>query len=156
MTWRLPSAQYKKQRGEANRRELQAMTVRGEPTGVLAYHGAKPVGWISVAPREQFAYLARAHTLRPPDDQPVWSVTCFLIDKEHRRQGLSEKLLKAAESFVRSRGGRILEGYPTVPRSVDLPAVFAWTGLPSTFEKAGYVHYETPSRSRLLMRKSLR
>ncbi|MEZ5401248.1 MAG: GNAT family N-acetyltransferase [Bryobacteraceae bacterium] len=156
MTWRLPKKSYDAGKAEGNHARLRALVDGGEPAGVLAYEGDRAAGWISVAPREQFDYLRRSRTLQPPDDLPVWSVTCFYIRKEHRRRGLATALLGAAEEYVRERGGKRIEGYPSLPRSAELPAVFAWTGLPAIFESRGFTECPSQGRSRKLMRKHLR
>ncbi|MEZ5354883.1 MAG: GNAT family N-acetyltransferase [Bryobacteraceae bacterium] len=155
MTWRLPRAAYDAGKGDGNREALRSLAASGQPVGVLAYDGIRPAGWISVAPREQYHYLARTRTLQPPDDKPVWSATCFFIHKDYRRRGLSNALLDAAEKWVASQGGTILEGYPSVPRTAELPPAFAWTGLPVIFERAGFAECPSAGRGRKLMRKAL-
>jgi GNAT superfamily N-acetyltransferase len=155
MAWRLERNVYDSQKHEGNRRALRALVERGDPVGLLACAGEQPVAWVSVAPREQFVYLRRTRTLQRPDDKPVWSVTCFFIRKDYRQQGLSAKLLGAAAAWVRSQGGTMLEGYPIVARSPQVPAVFAWTGLPSAFGQAGFRECGAASRSRVLMRRAL-
>lgn len=155
MTWRAPRADYEKQKGEGNRQALRALVESGEPVGLLAFHGDEPVGWISVAPRSQFTYLARTRTLQPPDEKPVWSVTCFFIAKAYRGHGLARQLLAAAAKWAKSQGCSTLEGYPIMPPASDVPPVFAWTGLPQTFENCGFTDCRVASKSRLLVRKDL-
>jgi GNAT superfamily N-acetyltransferase len=153
MAWRRSRKEYESGKGDGNRAALRALVEAGEPLGVLAYDGHRPAGWVSVAPREQFDYLRRSRTLQPLDDQPVWSVTCFYIHKDFRRRGLGTALVEAAAKWVASQGGRIVEGYPTVPRSGELPAVFAWTGLPSIFERAGFVTCGSGGKGRQVVRR---
>lgn len=155
MTWRAERAVYDKQKGDGNRRAIRKLVDSGAPTGILAFHDGEPAGWISVAPREQFVYLARTRTLQPPDNKPVWSITCFFIAKPYRNRGLAAELVNAAAKWAKSQGCETLEGYPIVTRADEVPPVFAWTGLPKTFEKCGFTDCKVPSKSRLLVRKSL-
>jgi GNAT superfamily N-acetyltransferase len=97
--------------------------------GLLAYDGAVPVGWCSIAPRSKLPRLATSRILKPVDEAEVWSITCFLVAKSHRRRGVSVVLLHAAVDFVRERGGAILEGYPVEPSQANYPAIYAWVGL---------------------------
>jgi hypothetical protein len=60
----------------------------------LEFH---PVAWCSVAPRESFSALERSRVLKRIDDAPVWSISCFFIRKEFRKQGLSVKILEAID-----------------------------------------------------------
>jgi hypothetical protein len=65
-------------------------------------------------------------------------------------------LLDAAAAYARKRGARILEGYPMAPRAGAMPDVFAWTGLPGAFTKAGFREVARRSPSRPIMRLTLR
>lgn len=156
MWWRLPAAEWKRGKGEKNRRALKRLVDSGEPPGLIAYDGDLPVGWITLAPREAFPRLAASRSLKPVDDTPVWSAPCFFVAKSHRRRGLSVRLLEAAAEHARSRGARMIEGYPVVSTKGTMPDAFAWTGLPGAFEKAGFREVARPSASRRIMRKALR
>ena len=51
-------------RAKANRAALKALVVAGRPPGLLGYRGKVPVGWVSLAPREQYAKLKRSPVMR--------------------------------------------------------------------------------------------
>jgi len=53
MYMRRPAAEYRRGLGAGNRRALRRLVDR-RPPGLLAYEGGEPVGWIAVAPREEF------------------------------------------------------------------------------------------------------
>jgi GNAT superfamily N-acetyltransferase len=155
MAWRCSSADFNKHKGPANRAAFQKIVRDGPPPGVLAYAGDEPIGWCAIAPRQVYVRLERSRVLKPIDDQPVWSVSCLFVAREHRRAGVSAKLLDAATKFAKSRGAKIVEGYPVEPYTSDVPAAFAWTGLPASFRKAGFREVARPSRSRPIMRRTL-
>ena len=138
MWWRLRRSEYEKNKGEGNKKEFHGIVQSGAPTGVLAYVGGKPVGWCAVAPRTDYPVLERSRILKPVDEQPVWSVTCFFVPKEHRRGGLTAKLLRAAIDYAREKGAKIVEGYPQDPKKRTMVDTFAWTGFASAFKKAGF------------------
>ena len=152
---RQTSREYDDHKGEDNRRSLEALVTAGETPGLLAYHDAIPVGWVSVGPREVFSRLGRSRVTKPVDDEPVWSVTCFVIDRAHRGQGVAGVLLAAAIEFARSGGATAIEGYPVEPRTDEIPPIYAWMGLASMFTKAGFVEIARRSETRPLMRKRL-
>jgi len=152
MLWRLSAAEFRAGKGEGNRRAMKSLVDSGITPGLLAYVENEPVGWIAVARRDKYPGLQRSRVLRPFDDLPVWSVSCFFVARAYRRQGVSKQLLDAAAEFVCGQGGRILEGYPQVPRKPDMPDVFAWTGLVSVFRKAGYRECARRSPTRPIMR----
>ncbi len=152
MTWRLTAGEYEKQKGSANKKAMQQLVKKNKPTGVLAFKGNKAVGWCAVAPREVYKRLETSRLLKPVDDKPVWSVSCFFIQKEFRNKGLSSQLLKASVDFAKKNGARIVEGYPQDPQKRKMADVFAWTGLTASFKKSGFVEVERRSETRPIMR----
>lgn len=141
MYWRVPSTgkYWAEHKGERNRATFEALVRSGKARGILAFAGAEPVGWCSVGPREDFAYLARAPKLRDASPDGTWSVTCFFITRRVRRHGVALSLLRAAREFASDSGASSLEGFPVKPsRPGSLPDAFIHTGVPALFEQAGF------------------
>ena len=156
MWWRLTRAEFEKKKGDANKRAMKKIVAAGEIPGILAYVGEEPVGWCAVGPRESYPVLQRSRVLKPIDDQPVWSITCFFIAKDYRRQGLSGRLVRAAVAHAKKRGARLIEGYPIESKKEQLPDAFAWIGLPSTFLNNGFVEVLRRSKTRPIMRYTVK
>jgi GNAT superfamily N-acetyltransferase len=79
---------------------------------------ASPVGWVAVEPRENYPRIwarQKSWMRKDPDLEGVWSVTCFVVRKGFRRQGLMHELAAATVEYGRQVGARVLEGYPTEP-----------------------------------------
>lgn len=155
MAWRYTAKQMKTDKGETAKADMARVFETGPPPGLLAYDGAEPVAWCSIAPRDVFIRLTGSKVLAPVDDEPVWSVSCFYIKKGHRGRNLGQRLLAAADDFVRSQGGTLIEGYPIAPNKTPYPAAYAWTGFVSSFEKAGFTEVARRSATRPVMRKSV-
>lgn len=147
MFWKLRGKAYEEVRGYETRQMHKSIVDSGVSTGLLAYLHGEVVGWIAVEPRESYPRLAHSRTLKPVDEQPVWSVTCFFIAKKFRRQGITVELLRAAVEYVRKQGGKIVEGYP-VDAQTNMPAPSIYTGTASAFQQAGFkeVARHTPTR----------
>jgi len=157
MWWKRTRREFVAGQYEGNRRAQKANVAQGETPGLLAYLDGRPSGWCAVEPREHYPGLARSRILAPIDDQPVWSVTCFYVDKSARRQGLSTALLRAVIDYVSDQGGRIVEGYPTEPRpGTKIVSAFVYTGLATTFRRAGFREVGRRSETRPIMRYTLR
>lgn len=152
MWWRLKRSEFDENKGSGNKRALKAIIDSGEVPGILAYIREKPVGWCSVAPREKFGALERSRILKRVDEQPVWSIVCFFVDKSYRRKGVTVQLLEAAVDYARGRGARIIEGYPVEPKIDNVPDPFVYTGLASAFLQAGFKEVLRRSETRPIMR----
>ena len=152
MYWRLTRSDYERKKGAGNKKALKKVVDSGRPPGLLAYAGGKAVGWCAIGPREIYPVLERSRILARVDDEPAWSVTCFFVARPFRRQGITVQLLKAASDFARKNGAHVVEGYPVEPRKGRMPDVFAYTGLPSAYRKAGFVEVLRRSETRPIMR----
>jgi GNAT superfamily N-acetyltransferase len=152
MWWRTSRREFEERQGNGNRDAMKNIVETGEIPGLLFYSDGKPIAWCSIAPRESYASLNRSRILKKLDDVHVWSLVCFFVDKAYRNQGLSQEILRGAIAYVRDQGGKVIEAYPTIPREGQLPPVSSFMGLPSMFEKAGFVEVARPSKSRVIMR----
>lgn len=156
MWWRQTRAEFDANRGEGNRRAFAALVEAGEVPGLLAYVDGEPAGWISIAPREKHGALERSPVLKRLDDEPVWSIVCLFVGRPWRGKGLARALVAAACDWARTRGARIVEAYPTVPRSdADLPPVSSYMGVPSLFESEGFTVVARPSKARAIVRREV-
>ena len=152
MSWLLPKKEFDANKGAGNKRKMKKLVDGNFEPGILAYFNNEPVGWCAIAPRENYIRLENSRVLKRIDEEVVWSIPCFFIKKEFRRKGLSSEILKAATEFCKSKGVKIVEGYPAEPYSNNIPAAFAWTGFPSSFRKAGFKEVVRRSKSRPIMR----
>ncbi|MGH2683598.1 MAG: GNAT family N-acetyltransferase [Actinomycetota bacterium] len=158
MWWRVTGADFDRgirHRGAGNRRGLKGLVAKGHVPGLLAYRDGRPVGWVSVAPREEFGRLQRSPTLKPVDDRPVWSIVCFFMDRSQRGMKVGTALLDAAVRYAAEQGAAIVEGYPVDPTDRAISNADAFTGLVSMFRRAGF--REVARRgSRPIMRRIIR
>ncbi len=155
MFMRLPLAEFKRGKGEGNRRALRALVKRRAP-GLIAYAGRDPVGWIAVAPREEYRRLETSRVLAPVEGERVWASPCFFVKAGHRGGGLSLALLEAATTFAQRHGAGALEGYPNANTAHAQAAAFVWTGFESTFRRAGFAEVARRSPTRPILRMSFR
>ena len=135
--WKLRGKDFSQNTGDAARQMQKAVVDSKTVPGLLAYSEGYPVGWIAVEPRKSYPRLEHSRTLKSIDEQEVWSITCFFVEKKHRHKGITVELLKAAVDYVKSQGGKIVEGYP-VEVYKNQPDVFMYTGIASTFTQAGF------------------
>lgn len=139
----------------ASKAQLKSLVDSGRPPGLIGYRGKLPAGWISLGPREEYAKLARSPVMKPVDDQPVWSIICFVVPAEFRKQGVAQALLAGAIAYARKFGARLIEAYP-----VDKPERSnddsMWFGAKSMYDKAGFSEAARRKPHRPVMRLELR
>jgi GNAT superfamily N-acetyltransferase len=94
----------------------------GPAPGVLANRGGSAVGWCAVEPRGCYPRILRSQVFKAAgpaaadDGGSVWSVSCFVGARGHRRSGVAAALLAAAVGHARANGAAVVEGYPVDPR----------------------------------------
>jgi len=160
LSYRFSSGDSQMKTGHGRENLLRALCAGPIPPGVLAYDGDTAIGWSSVSPRSSYHRLVHSRVIPVIDDQPVWSVICFVVRPGHRRKGVASALLTGAVDFARAKGAAILEGYPADNAGARLSSTFAYTGTRSLFERAGFTKVsDTTSKTggvpRVVMRRAL-
>jgi GNAT superfamily N-acetyltransferase len=159
--WTIPNVEFQKmsvdERGELLREELNTSAV---PPALIAYVDGEPAGWIRVGPRTALARLLRTReivsvTPLPLEDPDVWAVTCFVVRREHRGQGLNGQLLAAAIDFARKHGARAIEAYPTDTSVARKASNELYRGILSVFEAAGFREVARPKPFRAVVAMDL-
>jgi len=131
MYWRDRSLEH----GEPKKRAMAKLVRDGREPGLLAYEGELPVGWVSIAPREEYRAILASPQYRPrnADGGPnVWSIVCFTIDRDYRERGIASALLDAAVEHAFAGGASSVEAYPHISDPRD------YMGCVSLYEAAGF------------------
>jgi len=151
MWWRLTRREFARLQGEGNRRAMKTLIDGGSVPGIIAYTDGAPAGWCSIGPRPDFPALNRSRTLKPVDGQPVWAIVCFFLAPPLRGKGALSELLAAAVAYARGQGAAIVEGYPV--EVTKAPSGYSgYTGVVSTFRRAGFEEVARRSRAQPIMR----
>ena len=153
MWWRLPRGGklWEENKGSKNKRAFKKLVAGGKVFGGLAFSGSEPVGWCCVGPRADFPRLERTKALQTDWGERTWSLVCFYIRAGRRHHGVATALVKEAVKVARDNGAKELEAYPVRPKangSGEIPAAFAWTGVPRLFEKHKFRNVTPPGNSR--------
>ena len=98
---------------EQNRGEKEARVRSGDAHAALVFEDERCVGWCQFGspdelPRIKFKRAYLAESPAPPD----WRITCFFVDKAHRRQGVSSAALGCALELIAGLGGGRVESSP--------------------------------------------
>ena len=134
---------------------LRERCAQGPAPGLIAYCEGEPVGWITVAPREDFAALARSRVMGPVDTTPVWSVVCFVVPSAWRHRGVAGGLLRGAVKHAAQHGARWLEAYP-IDKAGPSADNWLWYGTKTMFDRAGFKEVLRRKPERPIMQRRLR
>ncbi|MDP4292495.1 MAG: GNAT family N-acetyltransferase [Bacteroidota bacterium] len=137
---------------DGNKKAMKQIVWDNKPAGILGFYQGQPIAWCAFAPREDFIKLEKSRVHKRIDDKQVWSIPCFFIDKNFRRNGISVALLKGVIRYAKENGIKIIEAYPTIPTQENLPDAFAWIGLYKSFERAGFEIVDRTSKNRPMVR----
>lgn len=155
MYFRLPYKAFQENKPDGNKKLIKQLVNKGLPQGLIASLDDQPVGWIAMAPREDYMRLENSRVFKRIDGKPVWSITCFFIKKEFRHMGLSQQLIKGAIDFAKKKKIKTLEAYPAIPYAQKVPHPFLWVGVLSSFIKNGFKIVQQHSKSRAMVRIDL-
>jgi GNAT superfamily N-acetyltransferase len=89
------------------------------------------------------------------DDLPVWSISCFFVRRAYQRRGVMTQLIAAALQSAKRARAPAVEAYPidtTAPGSTSN----TFTGLASTFARAGFKEVARRTPARPIMRHDLK
>jgi len=153
MYYRLNKADYQEGKtDDGNKNAIEEIVRNNQPTGILGFYDGQPIAWCAFAPREDFIKLEKSRVHKRIDDQQVWSIPCFFIDKKFRKLGVTAQLLIGVIKYASEKGIRVIEAYPTIPTTVKIADSFAWIGLYKSFERAGFEIADRTSKNRPMVR----
>ncbi|WP_413353315.1 GNAT family N-acetyltransferase [Microbacterium sp. 1P06AB] len=157
--WMLAPKDFEATSVDERRERLRRGLSASVPSALIAYVDGVAAGWVKVAPRPDQPRLARTRNIQtspePMDDPAVWTITCFVVRKEHRSQGIASRLLDAAVDHARTHGARIVEGYPLDTDVGRFSANDLYHGTLSSFLAAGFTETARPGAARPIVAKEL-
>ena len=147
MAFRRTPAEVKEANSANSRRQIIGRIRAGVPVGLLAREGEEAVGWVSVAPRDTF----RLKGAPAESGEVVWSISCFFVPRDRRREGLSRELIAGAVDHARANGATVVEAYPVDPNSPS----YRHMGFVPVFAAAGFDDLGMAGKRRHVMRHRL-
>jgi GNAT superfamily N-acetyltransferase len=109
------------------------------------------VAWCSIAPRNTYR-PGLADSQERDEEEIVWSLVCFYVQRAVRGGGVLKSLIDAAKHHARAHGATVLEAYPVDP---DSPS-YRFGGFLPTFEQTGFVRIGRAGSRRHVVRYRLK
>ncbi|TMI55136.1 GNAT family N-acetyltransferase [Candidatus Bathyarchaeota archaeon] len=141
-----------------NRKEKKTLVTKSRSHGILVYTGSQAVGWCQYGPREELPRIDSGRNysnldLSADQGRKLWRLTCFFVDRDFRKKGVSGVALRAAIHSIREQGGGIVEAYPSTSKEGGTWSL--WFGTVAMFEREGFKAHAKLGEKHLLMRKTL-
>jgi len=119
MYWRASRSDFENPtRRKTMKSRFRKRVAAGPSPGLLAYRGGEPVGWIQIGPRSDVPNWNGARRLSAPvdpddaADEAVYAVSCFVVPRGHRGQGVSSALVEGAIVWAKKCGARVIDACP--------------------------------------------
>jgi len=170
----LPKEQWLRSRAERsvrNRWEKRKLVDHGRAHGILVYTNGEPVGWCQYGRAEELPRIDNSRNYRALAPQQgsihLWRITCFVVDRKHRRRGVASLALQATLESIKKKGGGLVEAYPLINwdtlcrsemrRRGHVPSFgnMSTHGTVSMFEKQGFEMVAPFGNSNVLMRRTV-
>jgi GNAT superfamily N-acetyltransferase len=114
------------------------------------------VGWCEYGTPDELPNIYhRAEYEREQDLVPDYRLTCFFIDRNHRRRGVSAAALRGALDLIAQVGGGVVESYPRDTQGKRISASFLYNGTRSLFEKPGFEFVRNKGTYNCVMRTTV-
>jgi GNAT superfamily N-acetyltransferase len=122
-----------------NRSEKEGRVRESRAHAALAYDGGTCVGWCQFGSPDELPRIKhRRAYLADLDALPDWRITCFFVDREHRRQGVAATALAGALDEIARLGGGTVESYPEDTSGRSPSSSFLHNGTVAMFERQGF------------------
>jgi GNAT superfamily N-acetyltransferase len=155
-TWFHPACAERGQTSDGNRAIKERLVREGRAHAALVFDGETAVGWCEYGTPEELPNIYHRKEYEAGLDRlPDYRLTCFFVDRNYRRQGVSAIALRGALDLIAQAGGGLVEAYPQDTAGKKISASFLYNGTRSLFEQAGFTHLRHKGKNHTVMRKTV-
>jgi len=141
------------QRGvEANRCYKKKLIDEDKTHACLIFTNDECIGWCQFGTPEELPNIYHKKQVESTTTLPDWRITCFFVDKDHRKKGVSAIALQGAVDLIKSLGGGVVESYPQDTEGKNISSSFLYNGTKHLFEQAGFTYEGKKGKNHCIMR----
>jgi len=138
---------------EGNRVVKQRLIMDDQAHAALVFDGDRAVGWCQFGSPEELPRIYHRKEYEAGLVEPAdYRLTCFFVDRDFRRQGVSEVALRGAIDLIAQAGGGVVEAFPQDTGGEKVSASFLYNGTRSLFERAGFEYERPKGKNHCVMR----
>ncbi|WP_426595434.1 GNAT family N-acetyltransferase [Cellulomonas sp. McL0617] len=156
-TWFHPRFPEKLPGAEGNRLLKERLVHEGVAHAALVFDGDDAVAWCEYGtPDELPSIYHRKQYEAGLENPPDYRITCFFVDRDYRRRGMSGHALRGAIDLIAAAGGGLVEAYPHDTGGVKKSASFLYNGTRTLFENAGFAYQRPKGQGNCVMTMTVR
>ncbi len=139
---------------EGNRAVKQRLVDEGKAHAAVVFDGDRAVGWCQYGSPEELPRITHRKEYEAGLVEPAdYRITCFFVDRDYRREGVSALALRGALDLIAAAGGGVVDGFPYDTGGEKANASFLYNGTRSLFEQAGFEYVRPKGKNHCVMRK---
>lgn len=137
-----------------NRALKQRLVSEDRAHAALVFDGDRAVGWCQYGSPEELPGITHRKEYEAGLVEPAdYRLTCFFVDRDHRRDGVAAVALRGALDLIARAGGGVVEGYPYDTGGEKVNGSFLYNGTRSLFEGAGFEYERPKGKNHCVMRR---
>ncbi|HEY5847571.1 MAG TPA: hypothetical protein VIT42_12355 [Microlunatus sp.] len=129
---------------------------QGRAHAALVFDRETALGWCQYgSPDELPGITHRAEVESAGLPTPDYRLTCFFVDRRHRRRGVAAAALDGAVQLIAAAGGGVTECYPYDVADKLVSGSFLHSGTRSMLERAGFTYDRPKGKNHCVMRRDI-
>ncbi|HOA86084.1 MAG: GNAT family N-acetyltransferase [Microbacteriaceae bacterium] len=135
----------------------QRLVGEGVAHAALVFDGEDAIAWCEYGSPLELPNIYHRKQYDAGEKNPApWRITCFFVDRDHRRSGVAREALDGALDLIAKAGGGEVVSFPNelVPGK-KTSSSFLHNGTRAMFEKAGFTFERHIGMHKTVMRKTI-
>ncbi|MBD3943595.1 GNAT family N-acetyltransferase [Microbacterium sp. NEAU-LLC] len=129
----------------------------GVAHAALVFEGDDAIAWCEYGSPEELPGIYHRKEYEAGEQSPApWRITCFFVDRDHRRAGVAREALDGALQLIAQAGGGEVVSFPNmVEPGKKTSSSFLHNGTRTMFEKAGFTFERRIGKNKTVVRKTV-
>jgi GNAT superfamily N-acetyltransferase len=141
---------------DSNRALKCRLVEEGRAHAAVVFDGDQAVAWAQYGSPDELPNIHhRKQYLEEADALPDYRITCVFVDRDHRRQGVTEVAIRGALDLIAQAGGGVVEGYPHERPTKKVSSSFLYNGTRPLYERLGFEFVRSKGQKNTVMRRTV-
>lgn len=131
------------------------MIEEGIAHAALVFDGDQAIAWCEYGSPAELPRIYHRKEYDAGESHPApWRITCFFVDRDHRRKGVALEALRGALELIAQAGGGEVVSFPNIVEpGKRVSSSFLHNVTPGMFEEAGFTFERRIGKNKTVMRK---